>query len=143
MGRPNKVKKKKRAYKKKAIEPIPSDIVAAIEQKTLVDLYHRQAKGKKLTGADYAFLSRCKKPESKDPSANVIQMRPMTYYQKLSMVQDQALDTLVALLHSGKPTSQAIAAKMLLDKGRQEAPPKADKVVVRFNPIGEDETGTA
>ena len=123
---------------------IPSNqksLLSEIRRKALEAVYVRQMKGKPLRTSDYAFLARCEQ-EAKAPAdaaqKKAIGLRPLTYFQKLGEAQDMALSALVDQVRNGKGVARSSAAKILLDKGRQEAPPKSNKVIIRFNPIGEE-----
>jgi len=116
-----------------------------IARQALDEISVRQARGEKLTGADYAFLEKMRLEASvkKDSAANVIQLprQPETWAQRLGRLKEQAVAAIEYGVANECGNARAAFAKMALELVDQTIPPDIETVHVRFDPIGEaDET---
>ena len=113
------------------------------ERQALEEICERQARGEKLTGADYAFLEKMKlatAPE-KLKASNILQFPEQneTWAQRLARLKEQAIVAIEYGVVNESGNARAAFAKMALELVNQTIAPDIETVHVRFDPIGEEE----
>ena len=121
----------------------PRILADKIERQALQDIDARQAKGEKLTGADYAFLEKMKLATApqKPTASNILQFPEQneTWAQRLARLKEQAIVAIEYGVVNESGNARAAFAKMALELVNQTIAPDIETVHVRFDPIGEEE----